>query len=61
MDEGPRYRGHFLTCGTFNSPQDVGHLRILEQGQSQIPTLARGVVQGLPIDSCINPLRAKVH
>ena len=35
-------QGHFLTFGTFTSPHKVGHLRILEQGQIQIPTLARG-------------------
>jgi hypothetical protein len=31
-----------LTFVTFDTPHDVGHLRILEQSQSQIPTLARG-------------------
>ena len=31
-----------MTFGTFDTPHDVGHLPILEQGQSQIPTLARG-------------------
>ena len=30
-----------MTFGTFDTPHDVGHLRILEQGRSQIPTLAR--------------------
>jgi hypothetical protein len=43
-----------LTFGTFDTPHDVGHLRILEQGQSQIPTLARGGGVGVYIDSCIN-------
>jgi hypothetical protein len=42
-----------LTFGTFDSPQDVGHLRVLEQGQSQIPTLSRGGEVGVYIDSCI--------
>jgi hypothetical protein len=49
-----------LTFGTFDTPHDVGHLRILEQGQSQIPTLARGGGGGgggggvgVYIDSCI--------
>ena len=36
-------QGHFLTFGTFTSSHNMGHLRILEQGQIQISTgLARG-------------------
>ena len=35
-------QGHFWTFGAFTSPHKVGHLPILEQGQIQIPTLARG-------------------
>ena len=47
---------HFLTFGTFTSPHKVGHLRILEQGQIPIPSLARdggGGGDRVYIESCI--------
>ena len=45
-------QGRFLRFGTFTSLDNVGHLRILEQGQIQILTQARaGGTRGLS-DSC---------
>jgi hypothetical protein len=39
----PQVQGTFFDIwNPFDSSQDVGHLRILEQGESQIPTLSRG-------------------
>ena len=48
-------QGHFLTFRTFTSPHKVGHLRILEQGQIPIPSLAwdGGGGDGVYIESCI--------